>query len=237
MFEAFLSNRTVSVLAEALPRILTAGLTMTIPLTLVSFFFCHDHCRGRCAGAVRQCAGAAADRAVLHLGHPRHAAAGAAVHHLLRPAQRGHHAGRFPAAVIAFAFNEGAYCAETMRGALESVPQGQLEAGYCVGMSWWQIMRRIVLPQALRTAVPSLSNSLISMIKDTSLASNITVAELFMAGQRVAARTYIFPAHLLRSGCGLPAVLHHHHQAAGAGGAAAERARLPVRKGWTVWPC
>ena len=50
----------------------------------------------------------------------------------------------------------------------------------------------IVLPQALRTAVPSLSNSLISMIKDTSLASNITVAELFMAGQRVAARTYIF---------------------------------------------
>ena len=58
----------------------------------------------------------------------------------------------FPAAVIAFAFNEGAYCAETMRGALESVPQGQLEAGYCVGMSWWQIMRRIVLPQALRAA-------------------------------------------------------------------------------------
>ena len=94
--------------------------------------------------------------------------------------------------VIAFAINEGAYCAETMRGALESVPQGQLEAGYCVGMTWWQIMRRIVLPQALRTAVPALSNSLIGMIKDTSLASNITVAELFMAGQRVAARTYIF---------------------------------------------
>ena len=53
-------------------------------------------------------------------------------------------------------------------------------------------MRRIVLPQALRTAVPALSNSLIGMVKDTSLASNITVAELFMAGQRVAARTYIF---------------------------------------------
>ena len=59
-------------------------------------------------------------------------------------------------------------------------------------MTWAQIMRRIVLPQALRTAVPALSNSLIGMIKDTSLASNITVAELFMAGQRVAARTYIF---------------------------------------------
>ena len=81
---------------------------------------------------------------------------------------------------------QGAYCAETMRGALESVPQGQLEAGSCVGMTWGQVMRLIVLPQALRTAGPSLSNSLISMIKDTSLASNITVAELFMAGQRVA---------------------------------------------------
>ncbi len=116
----------------------------------------------------------------------------------------------FPAAVIAFAFNEGAYCAETMRGALESVPQGQLEAGYCVGMSWWQIMRRIVLPQALRTAVPALSNSLIGMIKDTSLASNITVAELFMAGQRVApAPTYSCPS--TGGGRGLPAVLHHHH--------------------------
>ena len=98
----------------------------------------------------------------------------------------------FPTAVVVIGINAGAYNAETMRGALESVPQGQLEAGYCVGMTWWQIMRRIVLPQALRTAVPALSNSLIGMIKDTSLASNITVAELFMAGQRVAARTYIF---------------------------------------------
>ena len=78
------------------------------------------------------------------------------------------------------------------RNRKNEMPQGQLEAGYCVGMSWVQIMRRIVLPQALRTAVPALSNSLIGMIKDTSLASNITVAELFMAGQRVAARTYIF---------------------------------------------
>ena len=158
MFEALLSNRTVSVLVEALPRILTAGLTMTIPLTLLSFFF-----------------------AMII------AVAVALVQYAKVPVLS--QLARF---VIAFAFNEGAYCAETMRGALESVPQGQLEAGYCVGMSWWQIMRRIVLPQALRTAVPALSNSLIGMIKDTSLASNITVAELFMAGQRVAARTYIF---------------------------------------------
>lgn len=96
----------------------------------------------------------------------------------------------FPAAVIVFSLNEGAYAAETIRAALEAVPRGQIEAGYCVGMSYLQIMRRIVLPQALRTAFPPLSNSLIGMVKDTSLAANITVAEMFMATQRIVARTY-----------------------------------------------
>ena len=96
----------------------------------------------------------------------------------------------FPAAVIVFSVNEGAYCAETMRAALESVPVGQLEAGYCVGMSYLQIIWRIVLPQAFRTAFPPLSNSLIAMVKDTSLAANITVMEMFMATQRIVARTY-----------------------------------------------
>lgn len=96
----------------------------------------------------------------------------------------------FPCAVLVFAVNEGAYCAETMRGALESVPRGQLEAGYCTGMSFLQTMRRIVLPQAFKTAFPPLSNELISMVKDTSLAANITVLEMFMATQRIVARTY-----------------------------------------------
>lgn len=96
----------------------------------------------------------------------------------------------FPAAVLVFALNEGAYSAETMRAALESVPDGQIEAGYCLGMSYLQIMRRIVLPQAFRTAFPPLSNSLIAMTKDTSLAANITVTEMFMATQRIVARTY-----------------------------------------------
>ena len=96
----------------------------------------------------------------------------------------------FPAAVIVFSLNEGAYCAETVRAALESVPSGQMEAGYCVGMSYLQIIRRIVLPQAMRTAFPPLSNSLISMVKDTSLAANITVTEMFMVTQRIVARTY-----------------------------------------------
>nr|WP_269141898.1 amino acid ABC transporter permease [Lientehia hominis] len=96
----------------------------------------------------------------------------------------------FPAAVIVFSINEGAYCAETIRAALESVPAGQLEAGYCSGMSYMQTMRRIVLPQAMRTAFPPLSNSLIAMVKDTSLAANITVTEMFMVTQRIVARTY-----------------------------------------------
>ena len=96
----------------------------------------------------------------------------------------------FVAAVVVFSINEGAYCSETMRAALESVPKGQLEAGLCAGMSWGQTIRRIVLPQAFRTAFPTLGNSLISMVKDTSLAANITVTEIFMTTQRIVARTY-----------------------------------------------
>ena len=96
----------------------------------------------------------------------------------------------FPAAVIVFSLNEGAYASETVRAALEAVPIGQMEAGYCVGMTYLQTMRRIILPQAMRTAFPSLSNALIAMVKDTSLAANITVTEMFMATQRIVARTY-----------------------------------------------
>ena len=114
----------------------------------------------------------------------------------------------FPAAIIVFSINEGAYCAETMRAALEAVPAGQMEAGYCVGMSYLQIIRRIVLPQALRTAFPPLSNSLISMVKDTSLAANITVMEMFMATQRIAARTYEMLPLYCEVAADLPAVFN-----------------------------
>ena len=96
----------------------------------------------------------------------------------------------FPAAVLVFSINEGAYSAETIRAAILAVPKGQLEAGECVGMSWIQTMWHIVLPQAMRIAFPTLFNSLISMVKDTSLAANITVTEMFMATQRIVARTY-----------------------------------------------
>ena len=96
----------------------------------------------------------------------------------------------FVAAVIVFSVNEGAYAAETIRGSIEAVPSGQLEAGLCAGLSWFQTVRRIILPQAFRTAFPMLGNSLIAMVKDTSLAANITVTEMFMTTQRIVARTY-----------------------------------------------
>ncbi|HEL2219166.1 TPA: amino acid ABC transporter permease [Streptococcus suis] len=96
----------------------------------------------------------------------------------------------FPSAVLVFSVNTGAYAAETIRASIESVPKGQLEAGYSVGMSFAQTMRRIILPQGFRVAFPPLSNTLIGLVKDTSLAANITVLEMFMATQQIAARTY-----------------------------------------------
>lgn len=96
----------------------------------------------------------------------------------------------FLMAVIVFTINEGAYSAETMRAAMEAVPAGQLEAGYCVGMNYMQIMWHIILPQAFRTAFPSLFNALISMVKDTSLASSITVVEMFTRTKQIAGQSY-----------------------------------------------
>ncbi len=96
----------------------------------------------------------------------------------------------FLMAVIVFTINEGAYSAETMRAAMEAVPAGQLEAGYCVGLNYMQVMWHIILPQAFRTAFPSLFNALISMVKDTSLASSITVVEMFTRTKQIAGQSY-----------------------------------------------
>lgn len=96
----------------------------------------------------------------------------------------------FPCAVIVFGINEGAYMAESVRAALEAVPLGQIEAGYCIGLNYPQIMRRIVLPQAMRIAFPSLANSFIALVKSTSLAATITVSELFRQAQIINGRVY-----------------------------------------------
>ncbi|MCZ0879717.1 amino acid ABC transporter permease [Raoultella ornithinolytica] len=96
----------------------------------------------------------------------------------------------FPAAVIGFTLNVGAFTSEVIRATLLSVAKGQWEAAHSIGMSWGLSLRYIILPQAARVAVPPLSNTFISLVKDTSLASVITVPELFLAAQRIAAVTY-----------------------------------------------
>lgn len=185
-----MSERLLHILIDSFPKMLIPGLTMTIPLTAIAFTFAMVIA---VAAALTQYARVPVltqlcrfyiwvfrgtpllvQLFVVFFGLPD-------LGIVLDP---------FPTAVLVFSLNEGAYCAETVRAALEAVPEGQLEAGYCAGMNWMQTMRRIILPQAMRTAFPPLSNSLIAMVKDTSLAANITVTEMFMATQRIAARTY-----------------------------------------------
>lgn len=97
-----------------------------------------------------------------------------------------------PAAIIGFSLNVGAYASETVRAAIQSVPKGQWEAGYTIGMTYMQTFRRIIVPQAFRVAVPPLSNTFISLFKDTSLASVVTVTEMFRVAQQVANMSYDF---------------------------------------------
>ncbi|HTK66490.1 MAG TPA: ABC transporter permease subunit [Pseudonocardia sp.] len=98
----------------------------------------------------------------------------------------------FPAAVIAFSLNVGGYAAEIIRSAISSIPKGQWEAAQTIGMKYPTTLRRIILPQASRVAVPPLSNTLISLVKDTSLASTILVTELLRTAQVAAAPTFEF---------------------------------------------
>ena len=95
-----------------------------------------------------------------------------------------------PAGVIALSANVAAYLSESMRGAILGIHRGQWLAAYSLGLSHTQTLRYVIAPQALRIAVPSLSNSLISLIKDTSLVSVITVTELLRSAQEVIAATY-----------------------------------------------
>ncbi|PFG41649.1 cystine transport system permease protein [Isoptericola jiangsuensis] len=98
----------------------------------------------------------------------------------------------WPSAIIAFSLNVGGYAAEVIRAAILSVPTGQWEAGYMVGMSRGRTLRRIILPQAARVSVPPLSNTFISLVKDTSLASLILVTEMFRKAQEITSYTYEF---------------------------------------------
>ncbi|EPY8477721.1 TPA: amino acid ABC transporter permease [Pseudomonas aeruginosa] len=105
------------------------------------------------------------------------------------------------AGILALTLNVAAYLSESMRGAILGIDKGQWEAGLSVGLTWGQTLWNIITPQALRLAVPSLSNSLISLIKNTSLISVITVTELMLATKEVIAETFQpLPLYLAAAG-------------------------------------
>ncbi|MBD5429674.1 amino acid ABC transporter permease [Lactobacillus sp.] len=96
----------------------------------------------------------------------------------------------YVAGLITFSLNTGAYASETLRAAISSVPEGQWEAGAAIGMGKLKTLWRIIIPQALRVALPPLANSFISLVKDTSLAASITIMEMFAVSQQIAAANY-----------------------------------------------
>ena len=94
------------------------------------------------------------------------------------------------AGVLTLSLNAGAYLSESLRGAILAVAQGQWRAAYSLGLGWAPTLRHVVLPQALRVAVPSMSNTLISLIKDTSLVSVITMTELMLVTKELISVTF-----------------------------------------------
>ncbi|MDM5335473.1 amino acid ABC transporter permease [Ureibacillus composti] len=100
--------------------------------------------------------------------------------------------GPLTAAYIALSINIGAYVSEAFRGAIQSVPKGQTEAAIATGMTERQAMRRIVIPQAIRYAIPPLGNTFVGMLKETSLVSVIAVTELMRSAQLLVSQYYVY---------------------------------------------
>ncbi|MBR4797888.1 MAG: amino acid ABC transporter permease [Oscillospiraceae bacterium] len=183
-------SRFWMILIEAFPQILLQGIKVTLPLTAVSFFFALiisvivamiqyadiPVLKQICRFYIWLIRGTPllVQLYVIFYGLP----------------SVGIYLDAWPAAIFVLSFNEGAYMAETVRGALESIPVGQVEAGQCVGLSYLQIMWHIVLPQAFKVAFPSLSNSLIGLLKETSLATTITITEMIRQAQIINSKHY-----------------------------------------------
>ncbi len=191
------NEKTLELVISSFPKILEYGLKVTIPLAAIAFILSTALA---VLVAMAQYANIPVVRQICRFyiwvirGTPLLVQLMVAFYGL---PLLGVNANPFLMAVIVFTINEGAYSAETMRAAMEAVPAGQLEAGYCVGLSYMQIMWHIILPQAFRTAFPSLFNALISMVKDTSLASSITVVEMFTRTKQIAGQSYnYFPLYI-----------------------------------------
>ncbi|QQR38091.1 amino acid ABC transporter permease [Devosia rhizoryzae] len=180
----------LSLMLDSLPSLLWAGVLFTVPLTLLSFVF--GLTVGFFAAVLRLFAPAPIAWIVrfyvwIIRGTPLLVQLFLIFYGL---PSVGVTLDAFPAALIGFTLNVGAYTSEIIRAVLLAVPKGQWEAAFSIGMTWSQAMRRTILPQATRIAVPPLSNTFISLVKDTSLAAAITVPELFRAGQRIVATSY-----------------------------------------------
>ncbi|GGF18151.1 amino acid ABC transporter permease [Aliidongia dinghuensis] len=94
------------------------------------------------------------------------------------------------AGIVGLGIAYSAYQAENFRAGIEAIDHGQIEAAHSIGMGWWLVMRRVVLPQAVRIVLPSYGNIVIMMLKDSSQASTITVAELALQGKLIASSTF-----------------------------------------------
>ena len=185
-----MNTRLVGILIDSFPNILINGLTVTLPLTIISFALAlvialiTALVQTAKIPVLQQIARfyvwvirgtpVLVQLFVVFYGLP-------SLGVLIDP---------FPAAVACFAINEGAYCAETIRAALESVPKGQMEAGQCVGMSYLQIIRRIILPQAVKNILPALGNEFVTMIKETSIIQYLGVGDLMYNNGIVITATY-----------------------------------------------
>lgn len=185
-----MSTRVIEILISSFPKILIPGLIYTIPLTLVSFAL------GLVLAIIVALIRVANIKVLSQIcwfyvwvfrGTPLLVQLFIIFYGL---PSVGIMLEAVPSAVIAFSLNIGAYASETIRGSILAVPKGQKEACSAVGMTYVQSMAYIVLPQALKMSIPALFNTFIALVKDTSLAANVTVAEMFMATQRIVARTY-----------------------------------------------
>lgn len=94
------------------------------------------------------------------------------------------------AAIITFSLNTGAYASESIRASILAIPKGQWEAAESLGMTYWQVLRRVIAPQTIRISLPPITNDFIDLVKGTSLVASITLADMFMIGQQITARTY-----------------------------------------------
>ena len=183
-------DRVINILIESFVPLLKAGLTFTVPLTLIAFtaglaiaFFIAIvrvlKIRGL-NGIVKtfvwiiRGTPLLVQLFIIFYGLP---SIGVTLNSLI-------------SASIGFSMSVGVYASEIIRGAIESVPKGQWEASKALGFKKIDTLRLVIIPQAIKVAIPPLSNSFISLVKDTSLAAAITVPEMFHIAQRITARTY-----------------------------------------------